>query len=110
MQLLYTFIDRSNDAPFTPEDLKDLVVKKNHTANKCDSSRIPSMVHRLGSRMSLPSSQPRDGDPRASYLLYNQADSIALHRWVSYDLKQAVARFKKARLPAENSSRLLIGE
>ena len=54
--------------------------------------------------------QPRDGDPRASYLLYNQADGIALHRRVAYDITRAVARFKKAGIPEDNSSRLLRGE
>lgn len=50
--------------------------------------------------------QPRDGDPRASYALYEAADGILLHRRVPYDFKAAQKRFRKAGLPAFNSTRL----
>jgi diadenosine tetraphosphatase ApaH/serine/threonine PP2A family protein phosphatase len=53
--------------------------------------------------------QPRDGDPRACYLLYDPAARVLLHRRVPYDLKRAVARFKKSGLPEENFLRLLEG-
>jgi diadenosine tetraphosphatase ApaH/serine/threonine PP2A family protein phosphatase len=53
--------------------------------------------------------QPRDGDPRACYLLYDPAAWVLLHRRVPYDLKRAVARFKKSGLPEENFLRLLEG-
>jgi len=54
--------------------------------------------------------QPRDGDPRASYALYDFENRILLHRRVAYDLSLARARFKKAGLPMRNSSRLGKGE
>jgi diadenosine tetraphosphatase ApaH/serine/threonine PP2A family protein phosphatase len=54
--------------------------------------------------------QPRDNDPRASYVLYDHETRVLLHRRVPYDLKKAQARFKKAGLPAHNSSRLAKGE
>jgi diadenosine tetraphosphatase ApaH/serine/threonine PP2A family protein phosphatase len=54
--------------------------------------------------------QPRDGDPRASYALYDYEEQILLMRRVSYDLRKAQARFKKAGLPAHNATRLGKGE
>jgi diadenosine tetraphosphatase ApaH/serine/threonine PP2A family protein phosphatase len=50
--------------------------------------------------------QPRDGDPRASYAIYDHAKGLLIHRRVPYDLKRARARFRKAGLPAFNSQRL----
>ena len=50
--------------------------------------------------------QPRDGDPRASYALYDYQQHLLLMRRVTYDLKKAQARFQKAGLPAHNASRL----
>ena len=54
--------------------------------------------------------QPRDGDSRASYALYDYEQHLLLMRRVKYDLKKAQARFKKAGLPAHNASRLGNGE
>lgn len=54
--------------------------------------------------------QPRDGDPRASYALYDYETRTLIQRRVAYDIKKAQARFKKAGLPAHNSSRLAKGE
>jgi len=54
--------------------------------------------------------QPRDNNPCASYVLYDYEQRILLMRRVSYDIKKAQARFKKAGLPAHNASRLLKGE
>ena len=53
--------------------------------------------------------QPRDNDPRASYALYDYQNHLLLHRRVAYDIARAQARFKKAKLPARNSSRLKKG-
>ena len=54
--------------------------------------------------------QSRDGDPRASYALYDYEQHILLMRRVSYDIKKAQARFKKAGLPAHNAARLAKAE
>lgn len=54
--------------------------------------------------------QSRDGDPRASYALYDYEQRILLMRRVKYDIKRAQARFRKAGLPAHNTSRLAKGE
>lgn len=50
--------------------------------------------------------QPRDGDTRASYALYDHENHLLLHRRVEYDITKAQARFKKTRLPKFNASRL----
>jgi diadenosine tetraphosphatase ApaH/serine/threonine PP2A family protein phosphatase len=54
--------------------------------------------------------QPRDDDPRACYALYDYQNRLLLHRRVEYDIKCAQARFKKAKLPARNASRLKKGQ
>jgi len=54
--------------------------------------------------------QPRDDDPRASYALYDYQNRLLLHRRVEYDIARAQARFKKAKLPAHNASRLKKGK
>ena len=53
--------------------------------------------------------QPRDGDPRAAYALYDFENRLLLHRRVDYDIPQAQARFKDAGLPARNALRLKKG-
>jgi len=53
--------------------------------------------------------QPRDGDPRACYVLYDEKKRILIHRRVEYDIERAQARFKKAGLPADNGSRIALG-
>jgi len=53
--------------------------------------------------------QPRDGDPRASYALYDYEERILLHRRVEYDIKKAQSRFEKAGLPDQMSQRLTVG-
>lgn len=53
--------------------------------------------------------QPRDGDPRASYALYDaQARTIALHR-VEYDIAGTQQKMQAAGLPAWLIERLSVG-
>ena len=53
--------------------------------------------------------QPRDGDPRASYLVLDTATaSIAWHR-VAYDIEPVQAAMRAAGLPGFLVSRLSIG-
>jgi predicted phosphodiesterase len=53
--------------------------------------------------------QPRDGDPRASYAIYdNQAKSITLHR-VTYDIAAVQSRMTSLGLPRRLIARLSYG-
>jgi diadenosine tetraphosphatase ApaH/serine/threonine PP2A family protein phosphatase len=53
--------------------------------------------------------QPRDGDPRAAYGVYDtEAQSIALHR-VTYPVDGAQRRILAAGLPASLANRLAVG-
>lgn len=54
--------------------------------------------------------QPRDGDPRAGYALYDDDSHLLLHRRVEYNIARAQSRFKKAKLPERNSTRLKGGQ
>ena len=53
--------------------------------------------------------QPRDDDPRASYVLYDPERHQIIHRRVAYNIREAQARFRLANLPAFNSHRLARG-
>ena len=53
--------------------------------------------------------QPRDGDPRASYILYDdQARTVTWHR-VEYDIAATQAKMQAAGLPSWLSDRLAVG-
>jgi len=53
--------------------------------------------------------QPRDGDPRACYGLFDAKDQEFILRRVPYDIKKAQSRMREAMLPWENASRLAVG-
>jgi predicted phosphodiesterase len=53
--------------------------------------------------------QPRDGDPRAAYILYNPGDRFLLYRRVSYDIGGAQEKIYRAQLPDLLAERLAIG-
>ncbi len=57
--------------------------------------------------------QPRDGDPRACYLIYDteigKCGSVCFHR-VHYDIEAAQQAIREAELPPFLSERLAIGE
>jgi putative phosphoesterase len=55
--------------------------------------------------------QPRDGDPRASYLLVDLCDGEAsvTHRRVAYDVDEVSARMRRVGLPEILSVRLSLG-
>lgn len=53
--------------------------------------------------------QPRDGDPRASYVVYDMAARRIRFRRVAYDVQAAMARNRLAGLPEKCASRLEIG-
>lgn len=54
--------------------------------------------------------QPRDGDPRAAYALYDpQARKIRFRR-VEYDIEAAQAKIREAGLPERLAERLAVGQ
>lgn len=53
--------------------------------------------------------QPRDGDPKASYVIYDDKEKTAEIKRVSYDIKTAQKKIIKAGLPAWLASRLAEG-
>lgn len=54
--------------------------------------------------------QPRDGDPRAAYTLYNPAERSVLHRRVEYDIAWAQERFRAANMRAFDVQRIAVGD
>ncbi len=53
--------------------------------------------------------QPRDGDPRASYMIYTPSDRSVEYRRVEYDIRSAQARILDAGLPERLALRLAEG-
>ena len=54
--------------------------------------------------------QPRDGDPRASYALYDpQARKVSFRR-IEYDIEAAQAKIREAGLPERLAERLAVGQ
>jgi diadenosine tetraphosphatase ApaH/serine/threonine PP2A family protein phosphatase len=54
--------------------------------------------------------QPRDGDPRAGYLLIDDAESSFTHVRLEYDIEGAMKRIEQAGLPRFLAERLRWGE
>ena len=53
--------------------------------------------------------QPRDGDPRAAFAIYDAGERTLLMRRVPYDVQAAQRRILAAGLPASLANRLAIG-
>jgi len=53
--------------------------------------------------------QPRDGDPRAAYVVYDTEERALFYRRTAYDIKSAQAKILKAGLPDTLALRLEIG-
>lgn len=53
--------------------------------------------------------QPRDGDPRAAYALYDTSQSYVLLRRVSYPVNETLNKILQAGLPEKLATRLLRG-
>jgi diadenosine tetraphosphatase ApaH/serine/threonine PP2A family protein phosphatase len=51
--------------------------------------------------------QPRDGDPRAKYVIWDPAESTLEIRCVPYDARAAAAKIIAAGMPGEHAQRLL---
>ena len=54
--------------------------------------------------------QPRDGDPRAAYLLYDHGEGRIRHMRVTYDVAAAARKIVEAGLPRFLAERLALGE
>ena len=54
--------------------------------------------------------QPRDGDPRAGWLLFDEEADTIEHRRVDYDIDAAANRIREAGLPQFLAERLRFGE
>lgn len=54
--------------------------------------------------------QPRDGDWRAAYAVYESADKLVTYYRVEYDAQEARRRVREAGLPAILGDRLLLGK
>jgi diadenosine tetraphosphatase ApaH/serine/threonine PP2A family protein phosphatase len=53
--------------------------------------------------------QPRDSDPRAAYVMYDdETQTVSLHR-VEYDVSAAQAKIRAAGLPESDAQRLAVG-
>jgi predicted phosphodiesterase len=53
--------------------------------------------------------QPRDGDPRAAYLLYDSSEPFVVYRRVAYEVGAAQAKIIEAGLPSILADRLSAG-
>ena len=53
--------------------------------------------------------QPRDGDPRTAYVLYNPEDKFLIYRRVPYDITTAQEKIYNAELPDILAHRLAVG-
>src|SRR6266542_6980712 len=53
--------------------------------------------------------QPRDGDPRAAYVLYNPDDGFVLYFRLPYDVATAQEKIRRAGLPPLLADRLAAG-
>jgi diadenosine tetraphosphatase ApaH/serine/threonine PP2A family protein phosphatase len=76
-------------------------------------SREPRIEGVRGRRylVNVPSvGQPRDGDPRAGYLLYDDEALVFEHVRLDYDIPAAMASIRAAGLPAFLAERLQWGE
>ena len=54
--------------------------------------------------------QPRDGDPRATYAIYEPATKSLEYRRIEYDVEAAQARIRAAGLPERLAERLASGQ
>jgi diadenosine tetraphosphatase ApaH/serine/threonine PP2A family protein phosphatase len=53
--------------------------------------------------------QPRDGDPRAAYVIYDMVENLVELRRVTYDFGVTQQRILDAGLPSRVAARLAVG-
>jgi diadenosine tetraphosphatase ApaH/serine/threonine PP2A family protein phosphatase len=71
-------------------------------------TRVPVPRHRQWVVIAGSVGQPRDGDPRAAYVLLDDADGVTFHR-VAYDNHAAADKITRAGLPAVLAHRVRRG-
>jgi predicted phosphodiesterase len=54
--------------------------------------------------------QPRDGDPRAGYVLYEKDNELLYYHRVAYDIETAQRKIREAGLPELLAARLAVGK
>ena len=54
--------------------------------------------------------QPRDGDPRATYVIYDPKERTVRYRRLEYDVEAAQERIRLAGLPERLAARLAVGQ
>ena len=54
--------------------------------------------------------QPRDGDPRAAYALYDPSSRSVVYRRAEYDISSVQAKIRRAGLPDILAERLAVGQ
>ena len=54
--------------------------------------------------------QPRDGDPRAAYMIYDVASRVVKFRRIEYDIAAAQAKIRAAGFPERLAERLQFGQ
>ena len=54
--------------------------------------------------------QPRDGDPRATYVIFDPKERTIRYRRLEYDIAAAQERIRKAGLPERLAERLAVGQ
>jgi diadenosine tetraphosphatase ApaH/serine/threonine PP2A family protein phosphatase len=54
--------------------------------------------------------QPRDGDPRAAYVLYDPEERCVVYHRAEYDIAGVQAKIRRAGLPDVLAARLAIGQ
>ena len=54
--------------------------------------------------------QPRDGDPRSAYVIYNPKERVVRFRRLEYDVAAAQAKVLEAGLPPRLAERLALGQ
>jgi predicted phosphodiesterase len=84
------------EIPGTPHDRQEHVVE------------IPESCQCLANPGSV--GQPRDGDPRAAYLLYSPEERALKYRRVAYDVAAAQVKIRRAGLPPSLADRLATGK
>ena len=75
-------------------------------------THVPFKIDKNGLLIGNPGSvgQPRDGDPRASYILYDTVTADMEIRRVVYDPTAAIEGIQKHRFSSELGERLLVGK
>jgi diadenosine tetraphosphatase ApaH/serine/threonine PP2A family protein phosphatase len=118
----WNYVLSPSDAEAEMEECAETLVLVGHshypgifelTDGRARYSRDSAMRMRPGSRYLVNAGsvgQPRDGDPRACYLLYDDRERLLSHVRVDYDIEGAMRRIREAGLPDVLASRLEWGE